>query len=290
MQKPPRFTKVRRSGFSRMRREGKMENLDQQKEKYPVLAEKIVSMSDILIEVLDARFINETRNKGIEKKIQESGKKLLYVVNKSDLAISKEKVVKEMTFLFPRVFVSCKTRAGMGELRDKIKMLSKDVDVHVDKGRDRAVVGVIGYPNTGKSSIINLLIGRKSSGVGSEAGFTKGIIKLKLTSDVVILDSPGIIPKEEYSMSDSSIMSKHAKLSARSYSQVKDPAIAVAQLVKEFPGLLEEYYHIESNGDAEVLLETLGRKKGFLKKGNEIEEDKTARSILKEWQEGKIKL
>jgi ribosome biogenesis GTPase A len=84
-------------------------------------------------------------------------------------------------------------------------------------------------------------------------------------------------------------MSKHAKVGARSYSQVRSPEIILATLVKEFPLKFDDFYNLESNGDAEILIEKLGRKKGFLKKNNEVDEDKTARFILKNWQEGKIK-
>jgi ribosome biogenesis GTPase A len=51
---------------------------------------------------------------------------------------------------------------------------------------------------------------------------------------------------------------------------------------------LEEFYEVKSEGDAEVLMEEVGKKKGFLKKGGEIDFDRAARQILRDWQEGKI--
>jgi ribosome biogenesis GTPase A len=84
-------------------------------------------------------------------------------------------------------------------------------------------------------------------------------------------------------------MSRHTKVGARSYSQVKEPEVAVSDLVKEFPSVFDKFYEIKANGNSEILIEKLGRKKGFLKKGNEVNEDQTARFILKDWQEGRIK-
>lgn len=281
--------KVRYSFSSR--RTGHNENIRKQRPKYPMLAEKIIQMSDIILEVMDARFIEQTRNKELEEKIKQAKKRIIYVFNKADL-VNIKRVIKEdeeIASLSPKVFVSCPKRKGIKELRNKIKITSYRIEKRVDKALNKITVGIIGYPNTGKSSIINLLIGKKSSGTGADAGFTKSIQKLKLTSEINLLDSPGVIPNNEYSSSDSTLMSKHTKLGARSYSQAKDPEIAVANLMKEFPSLFDNFYKINSKGDSEILMETLGRQRGFLKKGNEVNEDKTARLILKDWQEGKIK-
>lgn len=279
--------KVRYSFSSR--RTGHLENIKKQKPKYPVLAEKVIRMSDIILEILDSRFIKETRNPELEKQIKKENKKIIYVFNKSDL-IDIKKVSEEDRMLNPKVFVSCTERRGIKELRNKIKALSKQVENPVDKEVNRVTVGVIGYPNTGKSSVINLLTGKSSAGIGADAGFTKAIQKVRLTSEIVLLDSPGVIPGKEYSTSDNRTWSRNTKVGARSYGQVKNPEFVVSDLMKEYPTLLEKFYNINTEGNSEVLMEELGRKKGFLNKGNIVDEDKTARFILKDWQAGKIKI
>ncbi|MCL5018494.1 MAG: 50S ribosome-binding GTPase [Candidatus Pacearchaeota archaeon] len=257
--------------------------------KYPELADKIVQMSDIILEVLDARYIQETRNPELEKAILKQDKKIIYVFNKADLVDIRKAKEEEIMSLTPKVFVSCITRKGGKELRNKIKITSYNVKHPVDKALGKITVGIIGLPNTGKSSLINLLVGKPSAGVGADAGFTRGLQKVNLTSNIVLIDSPGVIPRKEYSSSSISAMSKHTKLGARSSSQVKYPEIAVSAIMKEFPLLLEKFYNIDAEGDAEILIEEFGRKRGFLKKGNEVNEDKTAREILKDWQEGRIR-
>ena len=273
------MVKPRYSFSSRHNR--RIENIRKQKKKYPSIAEKIVEDADIVLEVLDARFIDETRNKELEKKIKEKKKKLIYILNKSDLA--KKKNFNKT----PKVFVSCKDRNGIKKLRDLIKQEARKV---VRKDNEKVAVGVVGYPNTGKSSLINLLIGKSSAGTGSDAGFTKNIQKLKLSEDVVLLDSPGVIPESEYSAVDKEKISKQTKLGGRSYSQVKEPEMVIDSLVKEFPNVLEDFYGVKEKGNSEILLEEVGRKKGFMKKGGIVDEDKTARMILKDWQTGKIKI
>jgi hypothetical protein len=64
---------------------GHTENLKKQRQKYPDVLLKVVETSDIILEVLDARFFQEMRNAEIEKMITSKGKKIIYVLNKSDL-------------------------------------------------------------------------------------------------------------------------------------------------------------------------------------------------------------
>lgn len=273
-----------------MRSRQKLVNLQRQRGKYPILAQKIVDLSDIILEILDARFAKETRNSEIEQMIKKQGKILIYVFNKSDL-IDKNKMDEEyLASLNPKAFVSCFKKEGIRNLRDLIKKEANKIEHPADKIFGKISVGVVGYPNTGKSSVINLLAGRTATGVGANPGFTKGIIKIRLSPKIMLLDSPGIISEKDYSTSHSFAMSKHTKVGARSYSQVQEPVVAVYNLMKEFPLLLEKFYEVESGGDTELLIDELGKKKNFMKRGGEVDEDRTARQILKDWQEGKIRI
>ena len=106
----------------------------------------------------------------------------------------------------------------------------------------------------------------------------------------MILDTPGVIPEKEYSSINSEKISRHTKLGARSYSQVKEPEIVIADLMKEYSEALENFYKIDAEGDSEKLIEELGKRKGFRKKGGEIDEDKTSRLIIRDWQSGRIRI
>ena len=259
----------------------KLKNIKKQRGKYPLLLEKVIEISDIILEILDARFPKEMQNKDVERLIKNKSKKVIYVLNKSDLTRKRDKRLN------PKVFVSCKNRKGINELRDKIKQEASKIKKRGDF--NRVHVGVIGYPNTGKSSLINLLIGRTSAKTGSEAGFTKGVQKLRLTKDICLLDSPGVIPADEYSMTSEEKIARHVKVGGRSHNQVKNPEFMLNEIVKSNKRDLEKFYEIEFR-DAEDLIEKIGKKKGFLKKGGEVHCDRTARFVLKDWQLGNIKV
>ena len=275
------------------RRTRRISKIRKQRPKYPELVEKIIDISDIILEVLDARFIEETRNRGLEREIKKQKKKLIFVLNKADL------VLKLKTSPKPAVLISCTKRKGARELRALIQKEAKLIKKKTGKvlkgakikesTEEKITIGIIGYPNTGKSSVINLLVGKPKTKTAAEAGFTKNIQKIKLSSDIQLLDSPGVIPKEEYSGEDKEAIAQHTKVGGRSYSQVKNPELVVSKLLEEYPKI-EKFYKIDAKGNAETLIEELGRQKGFLKKGGVVEENKTARVIIKDFQEGKIKI
>ncbi|MEK6892820.1 MAG: GTPase [Nanoarchaeota archaeon] len=267
------------------RRSGRIEGHNRHKQPMPKLAKDVIKISDIVLEVLDARYLEETRNKEIEKFIKEQGKFLIYVLNKADLIeLAEVKHNLEISELEPYVFFSCKTKIGRKRLREMIKIEVKRLKIKHKK----AHVGVVGYPNTGKSSLINLLSGRKAAGTAAEAGFTKGISRIRFNKDILILDTPGVISEIENANTNKMDLKKEAKIGVRTYDKVKEPDMIISRLMLENPGLFERFYEIEAKGDAEVLLEQLGRKKGFLAKGNKVDADKIARYILKDWQEEKI--
>jgi len=265
-------------------------NIRKQREKYPKLLLKVVDTTDIVLEILDARFFDEMRNPEIEKLILNKGKQILYVLNKADL-VDKKKIPKEaLELVKPYVLVSAKDRNGIKNLRDKIKMMAKKVRKKEDS-YERTQIGVIGYPNTGKSTLINSLIGKSSAGVGAEAGYTRGLQKLRLSADLLLLDSPGVIPERDYSYTSQEKITKHTKVGGKSFSQVKYPDIIVMDLMQQYPGKIEAYYGLKDYAnDLDGMFEEIGKQKNFLKKGGEIDDDKVARKIIKDFQEGKIKL
>ena len=270
-------------------RSRKRENIRKQKAKFPALVQEIVRTSDIILEVLDARFIQETRNLEVEKFVKNEGKKLIYVLNKSDLIeINKKRreIPKDMK---PHVFVSSRSRRGMGELREKIKMEIRKRNM---EGRERAQVGIIGYPNTGKSSLTNTLTGRSSAKTGAQAGFTRGIQKISLTKKILVLDTPGVIPESKYSHTKKEAIQEQARIGARTLDTIRDPEMVVQGLLKDYAEQIAKHYGVSFDKDEEVekVLEVIGKKKKLLKHKGLVDEDRAARMIIQDWQAGKIKI
>jgi len=287
------------------RKTGRTDSSNKHRKEFPDITRAVLDSSDIILEVLDARFIEETRNPELEKTAIEKGKKIIFVLNKSDLTDEKE--IKK-TAPYPFVMVSCKSRRGSSDLREKIKIEAKKIknDIHLAWKQAKNIphseecgfqgiqnekisVGVIGYPNTGKSSIINLLTGKPAAGTAAESGFTKGIQKIKLSENLYLIDTPGVIPDKENSSINRNDLVKHGMINVRTYDKIREPEFVVHELMKRNPEAFEKFYNIKSGGNSEVFIDILGKRKGFLSKGGVVNIDRTARLILKDWQEGKIR-
>ena len=243
----------------------------------------MIEQSDILLFVLDARFLAETRNLPLEEKIRKIGKKLIYVVNKADLAGNLDR--KELKQISPHFIISCKQRTGIDRLRVQLQIIVKELRKEVHKeGPVRA--GIVGYPNTGKSSVINAILGRKEHArVSPQSGFTKGIQILKLSEGFYLLDTPGIIQESERQGKGNPV--KLAAIGVKTYDQIKNPEMIVDSLMKKFPLAFGKFYGIDAQGDSEKLIELFGRKRGFIMKGNIVDEERAAREIIKAFQKSK---
>lgn len=259
--------------------------MNQHRVAYPTLAREVIRISDIILEVIDARFLEKTRNKELEASVSLLGKKLVFVINKVDL-IDIEAVKRTLgrQGMKPYVLVSSVSRIGKQALKERIY-----IEVRRSKvAHAMAHVGIIGYPNTGKSSLINYLAGTKAASTSSQSGHTRGIQKIRLAKGLFLLDTPGVIPDEEYIAPGRDDIKKHTEISVRTYDTMKEPEFVVARLMQEHPALFEGFYGVAAEGDAEVLLEAVGRRRHLFKKGGIIDCERVARLVLKDWQEGKI--
>jgi len=238
----------------------------------------VIRQSDVLLLVLDARFIGETRNLEIENKVKSRGKPLIYVVTKADLTGDKGSGLDKKD-LNPSVFISAREHWGSIKLKERILIEAKRKYGPMES----VMVGVLGYPNVGKSSLINLMKGRHSASTSSLSGHTKGVQMIRADSRIMFLDTPGVIPyleKDEI---------KHVSIGSIDYSKAKDPDITVMELMRRFPGIIEGYYGVGVQEDKEKTLEEISMKKGALMRGGFPDITRMARQIIKDFQAGKIK-
>lgn len=243
---------------------------------YWKLVNDVLMEADVLLLILDARFIQETRHMEIEDKVKRMKKPLIYVISKSDLVDKKQLEIYKKN-LANSVFVSAKEHHGTKILRDAIILEVKKI------GLKNAVVGVLGYPNVGKSSIINALKGKKSASTSIESGHTKNIQKINIDNRLMLLDTPGVIPYNEKSFL------KHNMIGTIDFNKSKEPDVVAMEILIRFPGKVESFYGVKTDEDKEQTITNIAMKRHMLVKGGHPDFMRTARMILKDWQAGNIK-
>lgn len=243
------------------------------------MVNKVIKDADILLLVLDARMVEETRNDEIETKVKEAGKPLIYVLNKCDL-VDKQIVEQCKRRLPDSVFISAKDYLGTAKLREKIMITAHQ------QGIEKVKVGVLGYPNVGKSSVINSLKGKGSAQTSSMSGHTRHIQKIG-TRKIILLDTPGVIPYSDTAkQGDQS--EKHAMIGSVDHTKSKNPDLVAMQLIKKFPGVIEGHYGVSRHEESDETIEAIAIRHHLKLKGNLPDTLRAARLILKDWQTGKI--
>jgi len=236
------------------------------------LVNKVIKQADILLLVLDSRFPEMTRNREIEQKIRQANKKLIFVLNKCDLVPDDEmkKIAKSYN---PSVFISSKEKLGGTILFKEIMKQSAG---------EPCAVGVLGFPNVGKSSVINLLKGKKSASVSSYSGHTRGVQFVSAKGKIKLIDTPGVLQFQEKDLMT------QITIGSMNPQHVKEPDYFSILLIEKFPELFKKYFDEPYDGEGYEFLEKVALKKHLLIKGGEPDTIRLGRQILQDWQSGKI--
>ncbi len=257
------------------------------------LIEENLKLIDVVVEILDARIPFSGRNPHFDDIIK--NKPRLLVLNKSDLS-DKNRTSRWIDWYAKQglkvIPISCATGAGINTVLNEARKLIQDkIDREKEKGRNRTLkIMMVGIPNVGKSSLINRLIGKASTKTGDKPGVTRGKQWLRIKGDTELLDTPGILsPKFE----DQSIAMKLAYTGAIKDEIMNTELLAYSlcdYLRDNYPSELCARYKLDSVDGLEgyEILEKIGRKRGFVISGGEIDMERAANMVLDELRSAKI--
>lgn len=261
-----------------------------------LIAENLKNV-DIIIEILDARIPHSSRNPVINKLCE--GKPIIILLNKSSLAdpeVTKywaNKYTNENTLC---IETDCITGKGMEKLPDAIKkLLSNKIERYDNRGMSgRSVKAmVLGIPNVGKSSLINKLCGNKRAKVENRPGVTLDKQWVSTNIGILLLDMPGILwPKFE-----DRFVGENLAITGAIKDDVLDietiATALVARLRRAYPKELSARYKLddiskyEELSDYDLLL-LIGRKRGCLISGGEVDSERVANLVIDEYRASKI--
>lgn len=259
------------------------------------------ALCDGVICVLDARAPIATYNPKLPEIFK--GKPVLYVLNKSDLSDGKcEKFVSLIEGQGkPCVAISAVNGASRRALEKRLQILTKEKRERAEnKGVNRRFrYTVVGIPNTGKSTIVNLLGGAKRAKTGDIAGVTRDVRWIKC-ADFDLLDTPGTMPPS----CETQYLARHLAYIGSLNDDILDIADVSLELLKElkanYPAALYERYGIECGaaGDASdeeaqtreavAMLETACKRRGFILRGGEFDYERGARAVIDDFRKGRL--
>lgn len=264
-----------------------------------------LKLIDVVIELLDARIPVSSQNPDIAKLTK--GKKKIILLNKCDLADEKQNKLW-VEYYKKRGITAVLTDSNSGKgidasIKEIEKIMETDLQEQASKGRVGRKVRamILGIPNVGKSSYINRISKRTTAGVGNKPGVTRQKQWIRINEKVELLDTPGVLwPKFE---------SEEVALNLAFTGTIKDEILQRTEIAYQLlKFLLENYkknvcerYKLEESyiketleqdqpenfNIYEIMLE-IGKRRGCIISGGNIDEEKTARILLDDFRSGKL--
>ena len=245
---------------------------------------KVLDCSDIVVQVLDVRNPMGTRSKNVESHLKKNArhKHLVFVLNKCDLVPIwvTRRWVAILSKEYPTLafHASINNPFGKGALINLLRQFSQ---LHQDK--KQISVGFIGYPNVGKSSVINTLKKKKVCKAAPVPGETKIWQYITLMKRVFLIDCPGVVPPTDEE--EATLVLRGVTRSERlPYPENYVPPI-LAQVKREY---IVRTYGVHGWTDSEDFLNQIAIKTGRLLKGGEADIGAVAKQVINDWQRGRL--
>ncbi len=252
--------------------------------------EEKVKVIDVVIELFDARAPKSSINEHLEKVIQH--KKKLYVFTKADLADPKQTAKWQKHFRTEDsevLVVNVNDKNSYNSISNAVIRLGKSKWAkEMARGMKPQPIRtmIIGIPNVGKSSLINLLAKRKAAGVQNKPGYTRGEQWIKVNKDFLLLDTPGILPMSYENQEKAANLALIGSIREDILPNNELIAMLLEFLKGHYPNALKERFGIEKITSPKEVLEEIANKRGLLAGSGRLDILKAESLLLKEFKDG----
>lgn len=255
--------------------------------------QKSLPMVDVVFELIDARIPVSSQNPIIDSLLGVKPK--IIILNKSDLASSNENRLWQNYFMSKGIKTILLNSLNGNGIEKLLELSYEVTDIKRKSYEKRGVINrptramILGIPNVGKSTLINTLSGKKGAKTGNRPGVTKSNQWIKTKGNLELLDTPGILwPKFE---------DEEVGINLAFTGAIKDEILDIETLALKlierlaiyFPNLLNNRYNIEVEGKSYLnIMEDIGRRRGCIIRGGEIDYTKVSHIVLDEFRRGII--
>ena len=248
-----------------------------------------LTLIDVVLEVIDARIPNSSKNRDIEPIIKDKPRVLIMTkMDLCDLEVTNKWKIYYEKLGYKVVLVDLINNKNINEISNCLKPIISDLNQkRKNKGlkerRLRALV--LGIPNVGKSTLINRLVGKKATNVGNKPGITKKLEWIRINEKIELLDTPGILAPK---LTDNEIAHNLAAMTAIKEEVLDLEEISIYiinKMVENYPEYLKERYNLVNIDNIIDILDNIGKKIGASKK-DEIDYEKVYLTIMKDLREG----
>jgi ribosome biogenesis GTPase A len=242
---------------------------------------------DLLIEILDARIPFSSQNPMLNQ--LRDDKPTIRVLSKTDLA---DPQLTQLWQSHLEQEQGVKTLAVTTQQPDKIKQIidlcSKMLPERTEANKVIRTM-IMGIPNVGKSTIINVLAGRTIAKTGNEPAVTKMQQRINLKNNIVLSDTPGVLWPNVENRNSGYRLAVTGAIKDTAFQHDDIALFALEYLLKTYPDAMQTRFQLDSMpADATGLLQAIGKKRGCLKAGNQVDMDKAAKIFLTELRAGTI--
>jgi len=242
---------------------------------------------DLLIEILDARIPFSSQNPMLDQ--LRGDKPTIRVLSKTDIA---DPTLTQLWQTHLELEQGVKTLAVTTQQPDKIKQIADLCSKMLPEKADNHKVirtMIMGIPNVGKSTIINILAGRIIAKTGNEPAVTKQQQRINLPNNIVLSDTPGVLWPNVENRNSGYRLAVTGAIKDTAFQHDDIALFALEYLLNAYPELLLTRYKLESlPKDALSLLQLIGEKRGCLRAGKQVDLDKAAKLFLTELRAGTI--
>ena len=250
-----------------------------------------IKLADVILYVLDARAPYSCMNPNVDKIVH--NKPIIYVFNKMDLADDRRIAEIQKEFIDSgktTILVSSNNANFKNAVKSALKTVLKEkIERHKAKQMTATYkVLVLGVPNTGKSTLINMLAGVKKAHTGNIAGVTRVNQWIKIDEMFMLLDTPGVLwPKFDDGLSRN--LAYVGSLSDKEFDMVDLGFELMQILFEKYPEKLKEKFDVDYSFDECIeLYDRICLKRGFIMRGKEIDYERAGKTFITEFRNGKF--